>query len=389
GSFNSLTVLATTRYSIARLTSTGSVESGFNSPLTASITSINTVNVDAADNVYVGGFFSNFAGTTGANYLVRLNASNGALDTGFTVGTLGTVDVVRPLADGKVLVGCQTARLVRLTSTGANDPTFSYTGGLSVTDILPVPNSTDYIICGPSGVQRITADGALVTPWPASGTTASGVTDLATTGGRLFVGGSFTSYNSLTHNRIAMLGTDGTMSSGFNSGSGFNSTVNSLRTDSAGRVWVAGGFTTYRGVTADKLVVIYGEDSIPGDPGLPTSGLEAYLTNAGVPAGQRGPNDDPDLDGLSNLLEYALDLPPNISSRAGLPTTATTPPTFSLTYRRARAAITYVVEASPDLSPGSWSAVGVDQGTPQVDGTTTASVPLASGRQFLRLSVSQ
>jgi hypothetical protein len=111
-----------------------------------------------------------------------------------------------------------------------------------------------------------------------------------------------------------------------------------------------------------------------------------------LPANLRGPNDDADNDGLDNLLEYALDLNPNGSGGAFTgtpPTTLQTPTHMSFTYRRVRSELTYVVETSPTLIGGTWTSVGVTQGTPAGDGTTTASIPLSPGSGFLRLSVSQ
>jgi len=56
-------------------------------------------------------------------------------------------------------------------------------------------------------------------------------------------------------------------------------------------------------------------------------------------------------------------------------------------YTRAQpSAVTYTVQTATDLTNNSWTAAGVAQGTPAVDGLTTASVPL-DGPRCLRLSV--
>jgi probable HAF family extracellular repeat protein len=117
-----------------------------------------------------------------------------------------------------------------------------------------------------------------------------------------------------------------------------------------------------------------------------------FLTNAGVPANLRGPNDDPDGDDLDNLIEYALDLNPNGSGGAftgTAPALSGTPTQLQLTYRRVRNDVTYVVVTSPNLTGGTWTTAGVTQGTPDGDGTTTASIPLAAGSGFLRLVVTR
>jgi hypothetical protein len=120
--------------------------------------------------------------------------------------------------------------------------------------------------------------------------------------------------------------------------------------------------------------------------------LADFLTNAGVPTNLRGPNDDPDGDNLDNLLEYALDLNPNGTGGAFIgtpPALSTTPTLLQLTYRRVRNDVTYVVQTSPTLIGGTWTSVGVTQGTPAGNGTTTASISVTPGSQFLRLSVSR
>jgi hypothetical protein len=119
--------------------------------------------------------------------------------------------------------------------------------------------------------------------------------------------------------------------------------------------------------------------------------LADFLTNAGVPANLRGPNDDPDGDNLDNLLEYALDLNPNGSGGAFSgtpPALSTTPTQLQLTYRRVRNDVTYVVQSATTLS-GPWSTGSVTQGTQAGDGTITASIPITPGSQFLRLSVTR
>ncbi|MBL9184351.1 MAG: immunoglobulin domain-containing protein [Verrucomicrobiaceae bacterium] len=377
-----------TRNSIARIDSAGALDTGFNSPLSAALTNLNVVTVDASDNVLVGGGFTNFAGATGANYLVRLNAADGTRDTGFTAAVSSNVNCVHVLSDGKLLVGTSSG-IVRLNANGTADGTFAYSGGLVVTSIAPVPSSTDFIIGGSSGgMQRITANGTLVTPWPATGTAASsGVTELLAVNGGYFIGGSFLFYNSTTANYLTLLNSNGTLNTPFAaaSASGFNSTVNSLAQDGLGRVWVGGAFSTYRGVNTSRVVVLNGVDNIPADPGAPVDNFVTFLNNAAVPVGQQGYLDDPDGDGLSNLLEYALDLSPMISSPQIQGVAA--PPLFTYTYRRVRPEVTYVVEASYDLI--NWSPVGVDQGMPLPDGTTTASIPFSGPPRFLHLKVTR
>jgi fibronectin-binding autotransporter adhesin len=78
------------------------------------------------------------------------------------------------------------------------------------------------------------------------------------------------------------------------------------------------------------------------------------IANAGIGAD----NQDPDQDGVINLLERAFALKPLGQDTAGLPSSSIEAGVFSLVYRQSRAAtdLDFVVEISPDLSAGSWRA---------------------------------
>jgi hypothetical protein len=137
------------------------------------------------------------------------------------------------------------------------------------------------------------------------------------------------------------------------------------------------------------LVTLTGTALTLSDFAPPASPFESFLIAAGVPANQRAATDDPDADGVPNLLEFALGLAPLTPDSDGLPLLAVIGGNLTLTYDRAQpAAVTYTVETTTDLAtPASWSATGVAQGTPAGDGLTTASIPLGTGPRFLRLNV--
>ena len=105
---------------------------------------------------------------------------------------------------------------------------------------------------------------------------------------------------------------------------------------------------------------------------------------------QQGPNDDPDYDGIVNLLEYAFGTHPSEPGSATAPTLVRIGFVISLSYPRLRAELIYTVEASADLV--SWSSAGIDQDavTP-IGGTATATMPIApeTAHTFLRLRVTE
>lgn len=138
-----------------------------------------------------------------------------------------------------------------------------------------------------------------------------------------------------------------------------------------------------------------GANSVAADAGwvdqvafTPATGFAVWAHALELVGPEAAANADPDKDGIPNLLEYALDLDPEIAGTAGLPTVATDGGGLTLTYRRARPELTYTVKTTTDLADGNWTEAGVNQGSPAADGTTVATLPGLGPRSFLRLEVS-
>jgi hypothetical protein len=97
-----------------------------------------------------------------------------------------------------------------------------------------------------------------------------------------------------------------------------------------------------------------------------------------------GTQADPDGDGANNLLEYALASDPLVPDFSGQVDLAHDGAKLALTFFRARAELTYVVEASSDLT--QWTSLVTNPGAVGQEITVTDSNP-ASPRRFLRLRV--
>lgn len=123
------------------------------------------------------------------------------------------------------------------------------------------------------------------------------------------------------------------------------------------------------------------------------------VTAGTLPANQAGALDDPDGDGLSNLLEYAFALDPsspaNLGHGTGQLAFSNLPTTFTLTYRKqfSPADLTYRLETSTDLT-GPWAnAIGTETSAGS-DGLVqilkiTVDKPAADTKRFYRMRVTQ
>ncbi|NDF01628.1 MAG: hypothetical protein EB034_25705, partial [Verrucomicrobia bacterium] len=73
---------------------------------------------------------------------------------------------------------------------------------------------------------------------------------------KILIGGVFTNYNGSGRTSLARLLSDGTLDTSFNPGSGPDNAVNSLALGAGGRIYVGGAFTTFNGVTRPGLVAL-------------------------------------------------------------------------------------------------------------------------------------
>ncbi|MFC4818317.1 MULTISPECIES: T9SS type A sorting domain-containing protein [unclassified Flavobacterium] len=218
---NFTTYMGISRNRIARLNSDLSLDTTFD-PGTGANNAIQTVVLLADSKILIGGSFTTFNGTS-VNRVARLNI-DGSLDSTFIVGT-GTNNTVNTLAiqsNGKILMG---------------------------------GNFTTYNSLSQNRIARLNADGTLDSTFNVgTGANANIHSIKIQSDGMVLLAGSFTTYNSLPHNRIVRLNTNGSIDSAFTIGSGFDATAYSIAVQLDGKIIVAGMFSVYNGTNKNRIV---------------------------------------------------------------------------------------------------------------------------------------
>ena len=263
---------STTSNYLVRLNTDGSLDnslvigSGFSSDT-------NDIDIQSDGKIIVGGSFLTYSGVS-KNRIIRLN-TDGSIDNTFTIGTgfSNTIWSIKVQTDGKILVGgdfiqysgVSKNRIIRLNSDGSNDNTFNIGSGFNGRIQSIKTQSDGKILVGGefstySGVSknylvRLNTDGSIDNTFNI-GTVFNIPTKCVEllSDGKILVGGFFTSYSGVSRNRLVRLNTDGSVDNTFNIGSGFNGGVYDVKQQSDGKIIVGGDFTTCNGFNYNRII---------------------------------------------------------------------------------------------------------------------------------------
>ncbi len=421
------------RAGLQRLTTTGALDATFNGLTTGAedgfdpffLGSVYALAVQPDGQILVAGDFSKFNGTARAG-LARLTTT-GALDTGFAPVLNASAHSLLMLPDGRILIGgdfttiggVTATRIARLQSNGALDTAFAAAGGHgdSVFDLALQPDGNVILAGAYSFFQSSAADGPL---WRF-------VPGLAGTPGLIqFSAQTLTAAegSSATISVTRTGGSIGALTVGYSTVAGTATAGSDYTTTSGVLTWASGDSA------AKSIIVPLTLDAISDSTETFTVNLAAPLIGGAVLGTRQqavvtvasafttwqaanftplelanstisGDTADPDGDGLNNLLEFAFGLAPKTASSTGAPTSAVQNISgfdyLTLTFRRRAPALdlAYAVQTSGDLS-GAWAggAVQVGSATANGDGTETVtfrdSTALSAGaKRFLRLQVTR
>jgi uncharacterized delta-60 repeat protein len=289
------TFTGSTQNRLVRLNSDGSKDSTFNIG-TGFDNRVESIAIQSDGKILVGGNFTTFTGST-QNSLIRLN-SDGSKDTSFNIGS-GFNSEVRSIAiqsNGKILVGGAFTvfsggtgyQLIRLNSDGSKDSTFDVGNGFNTRLYVIVIQSDGKILAGGSFTTfqdstqnrliRLNSDGSKDTSFDIGSGFNNYVESIAIqSDGKIFVGGYYTTYKDLPQNYFIRLNSDGSKDTSFDIGTGFDEEVDSIAIQSDGKILAGGWFTAFIGSSQNRLIRL-NTDGTGFWSGIvpPTSGYTVY-----------------------------------------------------------------------------------------------------------------
>jgi uncharacterized delta-60 repeat protein len=264
---------------IIRLNSDGTKDSTFDNSIGFGA-SVFAIAIQSDGKILVGGLFTTYKGVTN-NYIIRLN-SDGSKDLTFdnSIGFNNQVTEISIQSDGKILVGgdfttykgVSANQIIRLNSDGTKDLTFDNSIGFNGSVGTIVIQSDGKILVGggfttykgvsANRIIRLNSDGTKDLTFDNSIGFDSSVNKISIqSDGKILVVGFFTTYKSVTANRIIRLNSDGTKDLTFDNSIGFNGNTTAISIQSDGKIFVGGNYTTYKSVTANRIIRLNSDGS--------------------------------------------------------------------------------------------------------------------------------
>ena len=248
---------------------------------------VSSIIVQDDGKIVAGGFFITYQGDS-ANNIIRLN-SDGTRDTSFEIGD-GFNNTLRSITiqdDGKILVvgnftsyqGDYAGRIIRLNPDGSRDASFDTGGGFNNTAQAVAVQDDGKIVVGgfftsyqgdsANNIIRLNSDGTRDTSFEIGTGIPNGAVRAVTLqdDGKILVGGSFTTYQGDSANRILRLNPDGSRDASFEIGTGFNNAINqSIVLQDDGKIVTGGAFNTYQGEPAPRIVRLISQPIVTAPP---------------------------------------------------------------------------------------------------------------------------
>jgi uncharacterized delta-60 repeat protein len=270
---------------IIRLNTNGTIDGSFISGSGFSTGGVNIIKINAVGGIMVGGSFTGAYNGADVNRLVLLD-SNGVISPTFDIGSgpeTATVYTLADSLDGSWYVGGSFSvfdsqnqgRLARIDAAGTLDIGY-LTAGVgfdnSVLKILSLPDNKtmafgSFTKFNGTSVNRIAClleNGAVDSSFNSLGAGANNIIKSAViqTDDKIILVGSFTNYNGVAVNRITRVLSNGDLDTTFTIGTGANNQIYAVVLQLDGKIIIAGNFTTYNGVSANRIARLLSDGSI-------------------------------------------------------------------------------------------------------------------------------
>lgn len=284
---------STIRNKITQLNANGTLDFSFNAGTGANGT-VNATVIQNDGKIIIGGEFSTFNGIP-RNGIVRLNV-DGTVDTSFNVGTgftgtgigiqnylIPNVATISIQNDGKIVVGGNFSTyndnlrpsIIRLNTDGSRDQTFNPTAIIQGNTLATAIQSDGKILIGGTFninnstgnkyIARLNTDGSLDSTFDFNNGPNNVVRTISIQNiGKIIIGGSFTTYNGYSRNRIVRINTDGSVDLTFNYVSGANNIIHTTAIQSDKKIIIGGQFTTYNGISINRIARLNIDGTLDG-----------------------------------------------------------------------------------------------------------------------------
>lgn len=267
---------------LAKIDGVGTLDIGY---LTAGVGFNNSVLkiISLPDNKTMAfGSFTKFNGTS-ANRIACL-LEDGAVDPTFNSSGIGANNIIKSAViqtDNKIVLvgsftnynGVTANRIIRTLSNGDLDATFTIGTGANNQiyavalqpdgKIIIAGNFTNYNGISVNRITRLLPDGTMDFSFNTGlGADAIVETLLLQTDGKIVLGGRFTTFNGISYNKMVRLNTDGSIDFGFVIGTGFDKYVYAIALQSDNKLIIGGTFLNYGGASAKKIARLNSNGSL-------------------------------------------------------------------------------------------------------------------------------
>lgn len=258
-------------YNLIRLYPDGSLDTTFKTGTGAGGGIVLDMVIQSDGKIIIGGTFGSFNAYQRKG-LARVN-TDGSCDTLFAPGVYPDQGFDRDVfalalqKDGKILVGGSFTKykktyfnnkIIRLNTDGNLDSAFNYANGFnSSVDAIAIQNDGKIVVGGSftsfnssvsrNKIARILSNGKLDSTFYPGSSGFNGTVNniIVQDDGQILVAGAFTSFNSVTHNRICRLNPVGTPDKSIDFGGGFPSTLETIALQNDGKILAGGNFTSF------------------------------------------------------------------------------------------------------------------------------------------------